>query len=43
MKNIVVATKEDGTFQFTRRNGRRFSTVGKKDFVSASMYCYAAS
>jgi hypothetical protein len=42
LANIVVATKEDGTFQFTRRNARQFSAVGKKDFVSASMYCYAA-
>jgi hypothetical protein len=42
MKNIVVATKEDGTFAFTKRNARQFSSIGKKDFVSASMYCYAA-
>ena len=41
-KNIVVATKEDGTFLFTKRNARQFSAVGKKDFVSASMYAYAA-
>ncbi len=41
-KNIVVATKEDGTYAFTKRNARQFSALGKKDFVSASMYCYAA-
>jgi hypothetical protein len=41
-KNIVVATREDGTFLFTKRNARQFSALGKKDFVSASMYCYAA-
>lgn len=41
-KNIVVATKEDGTFLFTKRNARQFYAVGKKDFVSAAMYAYAA-
>jgi hypothetical protein len=41
-KNIVVATREDGTYAFTKRNARQFSSLGKKDFVSASMYCYAA-
>ena len=40
--NIVVATKEDGTFVFTKRNARTFTSVGKKDFVSASLYCYVA-
>ena len=42
LKNIIVATKEDGTFAFTKRNARQFSAVGKKDFVSALMYCYTA-
>jgi hypothetical protein len=28
MKHIIVATKEDGTFAFTKRNARQFSAVG---------------
>jgi len=39
--NIILATREDGTELFTKRNARQFSSLGKKDFVSAWMYCYA--
>ena len=42
LTKIIVATKPDGTFAFTKRNARQFSSLGKKDFVSAAMYCYAA-
>ena len=40
--NVTVATKEDGSFVFTKRNARMFSSRGKKDFVSAAMYCRMA-
>lgn len=41
-KNIMVAMKEDGlTFDLTKRGARRFAALGKKDLVSAAMYCYA--
>lgn len=39
-KNIIVGANEDGTFAFTARGARRFSAQGKKDFVSAAMFCY---
>jgi hypothetical protein len=39
---ILVATKPDGTWALTKRNARQFSALGKKDFVSAAMSCYAA-
>lgn len=42
LKNIVVATHEDGTQIFSKRNARQFSALGKKDFVSAAMYCRMA-
>ena len=42
LTKIIVATKPDGTWAFTKRNARQFSALGKKDFVSAAMYCYAA-
>lgn len=41
MKNVVVATREDGTILFTKRNARMFSALGKKDIASAHLYCYA--
>lgn len=37
--NVKVATKEDGTYAFTRHNARQFSAVGKKDFVTSGMLC----
>lgn len=42
LAKIIVATRPDGGFAFTKRNARQFSSLGKKDFVSAAMYCYAA-
>ncbi|HVM51248.1 MAG TPA: hypothetical protein VMU04_24675 [Candidatus Acidoferrum sp.] len=42
LTKIIVATKPDGTWAFTKRNARQFSSLSKKDFVSAAMYCYAA-
>lgn len=42
MKNVIVATKDDGSFAFTRRNARQFSARGKKDLVSAWMYANVA-
>ena len=34
--------KEVGRRAFTKGNARQFSSIGKRDFVSASTYCYAA-
>jgi hypothetical protein len=42
LTKVIVATKPDGTWAFTKRNARQFSALGKKDLVSAAMYCYAA-
>jgi len=42
MSKVVVATKPDGTWAFTKRNAKQFSALGKKDLVSAGMYAYAA-
>ena len=39
---IIKATKPDGMDLYTKRGARQFSSLGKKDFVSAAMYCYAA-
>lgn len=39
---VSVATRSDGTYALTKRNARTFEAVGKKDLVSACMYCYAA-
>jgi len=42
LKNILVATKEDGSWLFTKRNARQFGAKGKKDFVSGLMYANTA-
>jgi hypothetical protein len=42
LTKILVATKPDGTQVITKRGARQFSALGKKDFVSAAMYGYAA-
>jgi hypothetical protein len=39
---IIKATKPDGMDLYTKRGARQFSSLGKKDFVSAAMYCYAS-
>lgn len=38
---VVVAVKPDGTWLTSPRGARKFSALGKKDFVSAAMYAYA--
>lgn len=38
--NISVATKEDGTYAFTKRNARQFSARGKKDLAYSLMYAW---
>jgi len=35
LRNIMVATLDDGTFAFTKRNARRFSSRGHKDVAYA--------
>ena len=42
LRNILVATNEDGTWAFTRRNARQFSAKGKKDFASAFLMANVA-
>jgi hypothetical protein len=39
---ITVAMRGDGTYALTRRQAKQFDAVGKKDLVSACMYCYLA-
>lgn len=41
-KNIMAATREDGTYAMTKRGARQFAALGKKDLVSAAMYAYCA-
>ena len=41
-KNLSVATDEEGRQVMTRRGARQFSAQGKKDLMSAGMYCYLA-
>jgi hypothetical protein len=40
LTNIRVATKEDGSWDMTARNARRFSAVGRKDMAYAAIYAY---
>lgn len=40
--NINVATREDGTYAFTKRNARQFSSRGKKDLAYSLMYAWVA-
>jgi len=42
LRNITVATLDDGTFAFTKRNARRFSSRGRKDVAYAFMYAWIA-
>lgn len=42
LKNITVATKEDGTMLFTKRGAHVFDSRGKDDIAMAWMYCYTA-
>lgn len=42
LEKIIVAVKEDGSWSTTKRGARQFSARGKKDFVSALLYAYAA-
>ena len=41
-KNLSVATDEEGRHVMTKRGARQFSAQGKKDLMSAGMYCYLA-
>jgi hypothetical protein len=40
LRNITVATLDDGTFAFTKRNARQFSSRGRKDVAYAFMYAW---
>lgn len=40
--NITVATKDDGTYAFTKHNVRMFSARGRKDLAYAFMYAHVA-
>lgn len=42
LSNIRVATKEDGSWDMTARNARRFSAIGLKDVAYAGIYAYVA-
>ena len=41
MLGLMAATKEDGTYQLTKRGAHVFTSVGKKDLVSGLLYAYA--
>lgn len=42
LKDIAVATKEDGTHIFTKRGARQFLSPSRDDLALASMLCYGA-
>lgn len=42
LTNIRVATKENGSWDMTSRNARRFSAIGLKDIAYAGIYAYVA-
>jgi hypothetical protein len=42
LANVVVATRPDGTYAFTKRGAHQFSTIGRDDIALSAMYCYAA-
>lgn len=37
---IAVQTRDDGSLAITKRGARQFFSSGKKDLVSAAIYCY---
>lgn len=42
LQAVVVATRDDGSYLFTRRNARQFSSRKKKDLAYAALYAYVA-